>query len=913
MALNLKKYNPGFLSDDELLESFCVRTNEFTSIVETLQENTGNSNQHLLVIGPRGSGKTTLLLRIALEIRQDNAMSSRLFPVVFAEESYEVSTCGEFWLECLDRLAAQVSSEMEKTNIRRTWEELRSMQDDQALAERCLGTLLDFSDREDKRLVLIVENMNMIFRDIADADTAWRLRKTLQTEPRIMLLASATSRFEEIDNPEQALYDLFRVLTLRPLSTQECATLWEKVSGKEPAVGQIRSLEILTGSNPRLLTIIAGFGAALSLRELMKDLFDLVDEHTEYFRSHIESLSAAQERRVYLALAKLWKPANTREIAGPARLDTSQCSAQLQRLINRGVVSEKGGTPRRKRYYLVERLYNIYYLLRSGMSNQIVEALLQFMVEYYSHYELRTILQNTITEMKDLNNSVRSNNIGQKFIQSLDNYIDNNSDKREQKIHQLMDEAKRISDIKDYKNMVNIFEEIEQVYNEIVNESNIIRNNYLDEIIAMVLLNKSISLIYLNRASETIMICDDIIKRFNDNNSPKIVEIIKSTMIHKSNTLGKLNKIAEELDVCDEYLDKFGNANIDEMDPQTLQVLINKAVALSHLGQTQESIHIYDNIIEKFADSQEIEIIIIVAHSFTNKAAILGILNKSEEVIALSDEVICKFGNIDSPDILPLVVQSFMNKGIALIQLNRINDALELYEKVICKFAKSNIDLIIGCVAQALVQKSLILAQINKIPESLDICNKMLNRFEKNDSLIMSFSIAQALLHKANLLAYKMNNFIESVDIYNHLINRFMNSNVRQVIDITGMAAINKGLILWQSMQPSANVVDHKDLMRYLADQDTCKRDVRVILAFLSKTGHVPSAAIRALLAFGIALGYEAVLALIEEAALEDLLLPLVTAFRREVGLETEVSQEVFEVAEDIRKDLAKMQKQSVQ
>ena len=55
MAVNLKKYNPGFLSDDELIESFCVRTNEFASIVETLRENTGNSNQH--VLGNRAPGQ----------------------------------------------------------------------------------------------------------------------------------------------------------------------------------------------------------------------------------------------------------------------------------------------------------------------------------------------------------------------------------------------------------------------------------------------------------------------------------------------------------------------------------------------------------------------------------------------------------------------------------------------------------------------------------------------------------------------------------------------------------------------------------------------------------------------------------------------------------------------------------------
>ena len=29
-----RKYNPGFLDDDELVASFCVRTSEFESIVE---------------------------------------------------------------------------------------------------------------------------------------------------------------------------------------------------------------------------------------------------------------------------------------------------------------------------------------------------------------------------------------------------------------------------------------------------------------------------------------------------------------------------------------------------------------------------------------------------------------------------------------------------------------------------------------------------------------------------------------------------------------------------------------------------------------------------------------------------------------------------------------------------------------
>ena len=379
-----RKYNPGFLSDDELVASFCIRTSEFESIIEMLRDCTGNSNPHQIVIGPRGSGKTSLLLRVAAEVRRDADLARGFFPIVFAEESYEVGTAGEFWLECLARLADQAPHREDAPDLHRSFADLRTIGDDQTLGERCLAALLDFSDHEGKRLVLLVENLNMMFRDITDQYLGWRLRKILQTEPRIVLLASATSRFDEIDHPEHALYDLFRTLTLRPLDTNECAVLWETVSGQSRPPETIRSLEILTGGSPRLLAIVARFGAGLSFLELMDSLLDLVDDHTEYFKGHLESLPP-QERRVYLALADLWKPALTKEIAARARLSTSMCSAHLTRLIERGAVLAAGGSARRKLYYLSERLYNIYYLLRRNRRpNRLIEALIQFMASYYS-------------------------------------------------------------------------------------------------------------------------------------------------------------------------------------------------------------------------------------------------------------------------------------------------------------------------------------------------------------------------------------------------------------------------------------------------------------------------------------------------------------------------------------------------
>ena len=104
----MRRYNPGFLTDDQLMQQFCVRQAEFESVVEFLRDCTGPSNPPQLVIGPRGSGKTTLLLRVVAEVRNDPDLSSFLFPVVFGEESYEVTSAGEFWLECLSQLAHQV-------------------------------------------------------------------------------------------------------------------------------------------------------------------------------------------------------------------------------------------------------------------------------------------------------------------------------------------------------------------------------------------------------------------------------------------------------------------------------------------------------------------------------------------------------------------------------------------------------------------------------------------------------------------------------------------------------------------------------------------------------------------------------------------------------------------------------------
>ena len=891
MAMTARKYNPGFLSVDELVATFCVRTAEYESLIEALRECSGSANTHQIVIGPRGSGKTSLLLRVAAEVLRDADLSVRFLPIVFAEESYEVSTAGEFWLECLSRLADQAPRRDGDVDLHRSFEELRTIHDDRTLEDRCLGVLQDFADRENKRLVLIVENLNMMFRDMGDDDAGWRLRKVLQTEPRIVLLASATSRFDQMDDPKEALYELFRVIRLHPLDTEGCAILWQTVSGQARAPQTIQALRILAGGSPRLLTIVARFGANLSFRELMADLLDLVDDHTEYFRSHLDALPA-QERKVYLALADLWKPANAREIAERARLGTSKCSAQLARLVDKGAVEVSGGSARRKLYYLTERLYNIYYLMRRARGPApLIDALIRFMEAYYSTDELREFgarmarevlrfdggalaiyrmafkrllrlpsLEAHREELLSLASPVlayapsefsavaaapsAANDLLRKAlalaesgrlqdaVAAWDEVVRRFGESdapadREQVATALASKGVMLSDL-------NRHTEALAAWNEVARRFRRSRTPAFETLVANALVGMAIALNALNRPGEALETCDEMLERFGESGSSGLHGEVAVTMVVRGHALMALNRVDEAIDAWDAVVDRFGTSDSLRIVEQVASALGNIGTALFQSGRLEEALTAFDGVVQSHKASDAPILRKVVAHCFANRGNVLAALDREAEALSSWEEAIRGFEAGGPPEAAEPYCSALMNRAAAVYRAGRAEEALEQWADVVERFGTDDRPELLTVVANAQTHRCALLEQTGRYEEALAVWQEVEVRFGTSDVPKWVALVASSFMQRcANL--FKLNRTEEALATCDQAVDRFWGSDVPAVLDAVAGILVNKGIVLVTSHRNEEALAVWDEIERRFGDSDEPAVSKQLAAALVSK------------------------------------------------------------------------------
>ena len=859
--MTVRTFNPAFLSDEDTVASYCVRTAEFESVVEMLRADAGTASPHQIVIGPRGSGKTTLLLRVAAELRREPRLCARYSPIVFAEESYGVATAGEFWLECVSRLQQVAEPGPDVPDVAATYEELRRVLDDRMLAERCLATILDFADRLGRRLVLVVENLNTLLGELRDPDAGWQLRKVMQTEPRILLLASATQRFAEIDDPEKPLYDLFRLLSLRPLDTVSCARLWQSLTGREARPGVVRALQILTGGNPRLFVIVARLGQTRSFHRLLDDLMALIDDHTEYFRSHLEALPA-QERRVYLALADLWKPATASEIAEHARLSASQCSAQLARLMARGGVETAGGTDRRRQYYVTERLYNIYHLLRrAGGPDPLVEALVRFMESFYSTGELRTVglrmpfeasaldgpqrrlhdatfarllaLPALAPHRSELTEAARSAGLAVPSdekthtgttIEAVEHLFDHAETLlragRAEEVLPILDDAQRQHEpdgaVPDAKAVALIrlmraavLSDMDQPKKALAACDQLLdyigtRDDVATDVAAGAEAQRAEILFALGRADEAVAANEQVTRRYGGEPRTGVASAVARAQSNRAVVIG-LSDPAAGVAASEAMLNRYGAEENPAFRPFVARALANKGELLRSLGRLDESVGAYDEIVSRYAESGDANIRPVVAMAELNRAVVAGERGNAEGALRGLDEVERRYRSDDAPELRTTAALAAVNRGFAFLQMNRPDDALTAIDDAHRRYGDTAHPPVVEALGNAFVAKGKAAFALGRIDEAIEAFAEAERLVDASTNHSLAIIGARAANGRANALA-AAGRHAEAVGVHAEAVDRCADDAEPEFAEIAAMSLLGTGVSLLELGRPTEAV-----------------------------------------------------------------------------------------------------------
>jgi tetratricopeptide (TPR) repeat protein/predicted transcriptional regulator len=937
----LIKHNPAFLSKEELLSSFVVRTRELQLLMEIVRNNTGPVNQHVIIIGPRGMGKTMLVRRLCLEIQRHETLIQNWYPVLLPEEMYDVATEGELWLRVLQWVGEQ-EKEKDQGRLLKIHHALVTEPNDQTLKIRALASLLEFADR--KRLLIIVENLQMLLGEQSSDDDAWDIRKTLLNHPELMLVSTATTHFGEIRNAHKANFELFQEILLPPLDTAACRTLWQSITGEDLTEKRIRPMAILTGGSPRLLAILADFGAGRPLKELMDNLVVLIDDHTTYFKANVEALPN-KERRVFVTLAELWEPSRAKDVAERSRLSVNNVSALLNRLVERGAVTKVDQKGRAHYYQITERLYNIYHLMRlSGSAGDRVKALVRCMAPIYGETAIacamakeschldgdlrpwfikgyESILEITHEE-KDMIEKILTQTPQAFFDLPEANYLKTFA-KRE-----MMYKGSATEEILPNKEKTNYIHQ-EKVKEATDDEEQIVENstfpeeNHPLEQVANALVNKGIALRTMGKPDEAVATYDSVVERFGSSKNETLLVLVVVALFSKGVALRAMGKPDEAVTAYDSVVERFGSSKNEFLLMLVATALFIKGVTMRAMGKPDEEVAAYDSVVERFGSSDNESFLEKVAGVLCLKGGTLRAMGKPDEAVTAYDSVVERFGASEDERLLEKVATALVNKGITLGAMGKPAEAVTAFDSVVERFGASEDERLLEKVAKALVNKGATLRAMGKPDVAVTAFDSVVERFGDSEDERLLEGVARALVNKGVTLG-DMGKPHEEVTAYDSVVERFGASEDERLLELVANAYNGKAWIIFgkkETLKLDAAIQFANDATRLFPENNAFRHTLACIFGLagrwpeaLEQAGiftddsewikECPGEIIDFFVNAAAAGETEAALKTIKKTAAANSLEPLVAALKMSAGVDFHVPKEVMEVASDIVKKI---------
>ena len=271
MPISRFVYDPWELPPEQRQATFVGREKILDRFLAAVREQQGRATvQHYILTGPRGFGKTTLLLALRDRIRQDPEISARWFCVQLREEEYYIHKQRDLWQLVLQTLA--VGEELaEAQEVADLAQEARDEEKSSALL---VDGLRSICSSHGKRLLLLIDNFDQIFPTTAAGERKHRkpdseyraFRKRLSTEAFLMTIATSVMVFQDIYAYDKGFFHFFSPVELPELSQEEAIEVLRRLgradgnqeflSRLERSTVNLQTLWILTGGNPRLVTML---------------------------------------------------------------------------------------------------------------------------------------------------------------------------------------------------------------------------------------------------------------------------------------------------------------------------------------------------------------------------------------------------------------------------------------------------------------------------------------------------------------------------------------------------------------------------------------------------------------------------------------------------------------------------------
>jgi len=194
-----------------------------------------------------------------------------------------------------------------------------------------------------------------------------------------------------------------------------------------------------------------------------------------------------------------------------------------------------------------------------------------------------------------------------------------------------------------------------------------------------------------------IEICDDIVRRYEEDTHWRTADTVARTMIRQAVALGKRGEHGKEIANYDRVARQYGGSPEWMLRIHAAKALMFKAVTLNDADQGAAEMECYDEVLRRFAEDARPEVRAVAADALIYKGMSLGVIAEDaaedtgvreiEAEIACYDEVVARYGE-EKPIVLRrAVAEALLHKAETLLEAGRTADASASLELLLSRYA----------------------------------------------------------------------------------------------------------------------------------------------------------------------------------------------------------------------------------